>query len=70
MQYSNPPIPACLHARNPTDPLSISEPPDQDNGEFYVVQERRAADFEAPKLRKGRSGSFNAFSLEVRKGLS
>ena len=30
---------------------------DQEIGEFYVVQEGRAADWEAPKLRKCRSGS-------------
>ena len=29
---------------------------DQEIGEFYVVQERRTTDFEAPKMWKGSSG--------------
>ena len=40
----------------PTDPFTILELHDQDIGEFYVVQEGRMTDFEASKLRKGRSG--------------
>ena len=35
----------------------ILEPRDQEIDEFYVVQERRATDFEAPRLGKGSSGS-------------
>ena len=35
--------------KNPTDPFTISEPQDQEIGEFYVVQERW--------LWKSRSGS-------------
>ena len=38
------------------NPFTILEPPDQEIGEFYVVLERRAADFEAPKLWKSSSG--------------
>ena len=34
----------------PTSPFTILEPQDQGIGEFYVVQKRRATDFEAPKL--------------------
>ena len=34
----------------PTSPFTILVPHDQEIGEFYVVQERRATDFEAPKL--------------------
>ena len=34
----------------PTNPFTILEPQDQEIGELYVVQERRATDFEAPKL--------------------
>ena len=33
-----------------TGPFTILEPRDQGIGEFYVVQERRETDFEAPKL--------------------
>ena len=40
----------------PTNPFSILEPQDQEIGEFYVVQERRATDLKAPKLWKGSSG--------------
>ena len=40
----------------PTDLFTIWEPQHQEIGEFYVVQERFATDFEAHKLRKGRSG--------------
>ena len=40
----------------PTNPFTILEPRDQEIGEFYLVQERRATDFEAPKLGKGSSG--------------
>ena len=34
----------------PKDPFTILEPRDQEIGEFYVVHERRATDFEDPKL--------------------
>ena len=37
----------------PTGPFTILEPKDQEIGEFYEVQERRATDIEAPKLGKG-----------------
>ena len=40
----------------PTGPYSFVEPWDQEIGESYEGQERRATDFEAPKLWKGRSG--------------
>ena len=40
----------------PTDPFTILEPCDQEISSFYVDQKRRATDFEAPKLWKGRSG--------------
>ena len=40
----------------PTSPFTILEPRDQENGEFYVAQERCATDFEAQKLWKCRSG--------------
>ena len=39
-----------------TNTFTISEPRNQEIGEFYVVQERRATDFEAPKLWKVSSG--------------
>ena len=41
---------------DPTNPFTILEHSDQEIGEFYVVQERRATDFEALKMWKGRSG--------------
>ena len=34
----------------PMYPFTILVPQDQETGEFYVGQECRAADFEAPKL--------------------
>ena len=37
-------------AELPPNPFTILEPCDQDIGEFYLVQERRATDFEASKL--------------------
>ena len=40
----------------PTNPFTIWVLRDQEIGEFYVVQERRATDLEAPKLWKGSSG--------------
>ena len=46
----------------PTNSFTILEPEDQEIGEFYVVQERRATDFEAPKLRKGSSGNEGSFT--------
>ena len=39
----------------PTGPFTNLEPLDQKIGEFYI--RTRIADFEAPKLWKGRSGS-------------
>ena len=38
----------------PTGPFTILQPHNQEISEFYVVQERRATDLEAPQLRKGR----------------
>ena len=35
---------------NPTNSFTILEPQDQEIGEFFVVWERRATDFDAPKL--------------------
>ena len=46
----------------PTDPFSISEPQNQEIAEFYLVQERRKTDFEAPKLWKDRSGTQNIYT--------
>ena len=43
----------------PTNPFPILAPRDQEIGELYVVQDRRATDFEATKLWKGSSGDFN-----------
>ena len=34
----------------PTNPFTILEPRDQEISKFYVVRERRATDFETPKL--------------------
>ena len=34
----------------PTNPFTILKPQDQEIDEFYAVSERRAMDFEAPKL--------------------
>ena len=44
----------------PTGPFTISEPRNQEIGEFYVVQGRRTTYFEASKLWKGGSGSASA----------
>ena len=41
---------------NPTSPPTILEPQNPRIVEFYVVQERRATDFNAPKLGKVSSG--------------
>ena len=46
----------------PTSPFTILEPQDQEIGEFYVIQERRATDFEASKLWKG-SPSFAEITI-------
>ena len=43
-----------VHA--PTDPFTVTKPQDQEIGEFHVVYGHHATDFEAPKLRKRRSG--------------
>ena len=45
-----------LGSRIPIKPFTILQPHNQNISEFYVVQERRAGDFEALELRKGRSG--------------
>ena len=42
--------------QSPTGPFTILQPHHQEISELYWVPERRATDFEAPKLRKGRSG--------------
>ena len=35
----------------PIDPFAIQEPQDQEIGEYYAIQKRRASDFlETPKL--------------------
>ena len=34
----------------PTGPFTILEPKDQEIAKFYAAKERRATDFEAPKL--------------------
>ena len=44
-------------ANTPTNLFTISELQDQKIVEFYVVQKRRATDFEASKLWKGSSGT-------------
>ena len=49
-----------LHCRTATRP-DISQFYSFQIGEFYTIQERRVADFEAPKLWKGRSGSSVCF---------
>ena len=41
---------------NPTNPFTNLKPHNQEIGEFSVVQGRRTTDFEAPYLRKCRSG--------------
>ena len=41
----------------PTNPFTMLELQDKEIVEFYVVQERRATDFEAPELWKSSSGS-------------
>ena len=61
-QFRNPvglkivPLPVIPHPKVPTGPFTISKPENQKIGVFYVVQERCARDFDAPKLRKGRPG--------------
>ena len=47
----------------PTDPLIAFGPQDQEIGDLYVIQERRATDFDAPKSKKGGSGSANTYVL-------
>ena len=32
----------------PTNPFTILEPQEQEIGDFYIVQEHRASDFQAP----------------------
>lgn len=54
MEKRNPPPQSCVLSvyiqSDPTDALTILESRDQEVGEFRLVQVRRAADFEAPKL--------------------
>ena len=51
-------LPAAMTSRkHPTDLFIILEPQDQEIGEYYELpEERRATEFEAPKLWKGRPG--------------
>ena len=53
-ELPNPSIDVVLY---PTNPFTILEPRDQEMDEFYLVEGRRATDFEAPKLGKNSSGS-------------
>ena len=46
-----------MYMNNLTYPFTILEPEDQETGEFWEGQERRATDFEAPKLWKGSVGN-------------
>ena len=39
-----------LQSRNPTNPFAILEPQNPWIDDFYVVQERHATDFKAPRL--------------------
>ena len=41
----------------------ILEPQDQEISAFFVVRKRRPTNFEAPNLRKGRSGSSSSISF-------
>ena len=45
------PLPMVFYLTGrPTGPSTILEPEDQEIGEFYAAQERRATDFKASKL--------------------
>ena len=44
-------------ADNAMNPFTTEKSRSQEIGEFYVAQERRATDFEAPKLWKGSLGN-------------
>ena len=44
----------------PADPFKILDRQYLEISVFYLVQERRATDFEAPKLGKGQSGSVDS----------
>ena len=46
-----------MNATNEKDNYSARQTLSQEIREFYVVQERRATDYEAPKLQKGSSGA-------------
>ena len=46
---------------SPTNLFTTLEPRDQEIGEFYEVEERRATDFEVPKLLKGSSSRGSEF---------
>ena len=48
---------AVISLPYPTGSFTISEPRNQEIGEFYGVQERLVTDFKARKLWKGRSGT-------------
>ena len=43
-------------AQPPTSPFTILQPRNREIGEFYVLQECRATDLQAPRLWNGRSG--------------
>ena len=45
-----------LESTHPTGPFTSLELQDQEIDEFHIAQERRKADFEAPKSQKGRPG--------------
>ena len=60
---------ATVPQYNPTNLFTILKPQDQEIGEFYVVQECHATDFEAPKLWKGSSGSNLAASVSCPFGI-
>ena len=42
---------------DPTDPLTILEPRNLSSNQLYLARKRRSADFDAPKVCKGRSGA-------------
>ena len=50
----------------PTGPFTMLELQEQEIGEFYAVEKRRATDFEDPNLHKGRSGdSTNIILIQI-----
>ena len=50
---------------NPTNPFTISESQDQEIGIIYIVQERNATHFEAPKFCKCSSGRVDGQCIAV-----